>query len=1144
MHPEDALMKSQNFEFLRPKHPELADLGGFAEAYARPDPAGALVKLRSLIENVVAIIYETYRLPRPYTDSIYDLLSETPFRAAVPDVVLGKLHSIRIAGNKAAHRTAPSAQVALQGLHDAFDVAQWVFLRIDGGPRAECPTYREPPAEAAADSAALQNEKKEALDKLARQEAQLLQVLADLEEERRKREAAEKFVEHTSEQLEALRAEGQKAANVLHLSEEATRHRLIDQALIEAGWDVGPKGRNTDQVRQEVQFSTMPTESREGYADYVLYGDDGKPLAVVEAKKTAKDARLGAEQARIYATCLEEETGQRPGIFYTNGIDIYIWDDAQGYTPRKVYGFYSKDSLEYLLQKRREKRPLAAMAPNLDIAGRIYQLEAIKRVSERFEQKFRRALLVQATGTGKTRVAISLCDMLTEAGWAKRILFLCDRRELRKQANNVFKEYLPGAPRVIVDSTTSSDRNKRVYLATYPAMMKCYETFDVGFFDLIIFDESHRSIYKKYRELSLYFDALQVGLTATPLKYADRDTFRLFQCEHNDPTSNYTYDEALSSIPPYLVPFRVREYPSQFREGGFKYSAMSTAQRAELEEQEDQPEAVEYEPGQLDREVFNKGTSRVVLQSLMSEGIRDATGSRVGKTIVFAKSHVHAVHLAELFQEMYPQYGGTFCRVIDNQESRADQLIDNFKVKDSDPVIAISVDMLDTGIDVPEVVNLVFAKAVKTPTKFWQMIGRGTRLCKGLFGFGPGKDKTEFLIFDHGKNFWFFEEKYKEKQSSPQKSLLQHLFEARMAVAQAALDTMDDAVFQGTVDLLVKDVRDAMDSKGIDVRDKRKELELLSNRDTVAQFAAATQADLLSIAAPLMQWRNIRGDEDAYRFDLLVARLEEATLKGSPRTADHKAAVEDAVALLMKNQNPVKAKAAAIQSVQSKAFWATVTAPKLEHIRTELRGIMKYQAQPKPSRLAPTTYDVADNVVGVDHTPKLDGLDLIEYRHRVEKVLRDHFVNDPTLQRIRDGKAVHDDDLEALAKLVLEVDDKANLKHLIQPETKQSLADVLRGLVGLNAEAVDEAFTSFVHKHPRLSAQQLRFLQLLKNHIAQNGGIELERLYEAPFTTLHASGIDGVFTEKGQVDEILVILQAFQPRKASPSSPPPESKRA
>jgi type I restriction enzyme R subunit len=439
-------------------------------------------------------------------------------------------------------------------------------------------------------------------------------------------------------------------------------------------------------------------------------------------------------------------------------------------------------------------------------------------------------------------------------------------------------------------------------------------------------------------------------------------------------------------------------------------------------------------------------------------------------------------------------------------------------------------------------VNLVFAKAVKSYVKFWQMIGRGTRLCPNLFG--PGKHKTEFLIFDHGRNFWFFEEKYKEKQPSPQKSLLQKLFEARIAVAEAALEKMNEPVFQAMVDLLVQDIRDVIASKSIEVRDRRRELELLSDRDTLARFAAATKADLRSIAAPLMQWRNIRGDEDAYRFDLLVTRLEEAVLKSAPAAADLKGAVEGEVARLMKNQNPVKAKAEAILAVENKDFWAGVTVPKLEEIRSELRGIMKYQAQVTTGRLLPRVFDVTDaDIEGVDHTPKLQGLELIEYRHRVEKVIREHFANDPTLQRIRTGKPVSEEELETLTTLVLRVDDKANLKHLVQRELKQSLLDVLRGLVGLDPAAVDEAFTGFVHKHPRLSAQQLRFMQVLKNHIAQNGGIEIERLYEPPFTTIHAEGIDGVFTEAGQVDEILAILETFQPRKASPSNPPPSARQ-
>jgi type I restriction enzyme R subunit len=721
------------------------------------------------------------------------------------------------------------------------------------------------------------------------------------------------------------------------------------------------------------------------------------------------------------------------------------------------------------------------------------------------------------------------------AGWVKRILFLCDRRELRKQADRVFKEFMPGEPRVIVDSSTSSDRDKRIYLATYPAMMKCYEDFDVGFFDLIIADESHRSIYKKFRALFQYFDALQVGLTATPVRFIERNTYELFGCEDRDPTSHFSFEDAVNARPPFLVPFRVRSFSSQFRENGLRYTQMSEAQRAELEDQEPEAQQVDYSSEDIDRYVFNRDTTRFIWRTLTDEGLRDATGSRVGKTIVFARSHVHAVHLADVFSEIYPQYGSTFCRVIDNQEPKAEQLIDDFKNPANDLTIAISVDMLDTGIDVPEVVNLVFAKPVKSYVKFWQMIGRGTRLRKDLFG--PGRHKSEFLIFDHWSNFWFFEEKYKEKQPSPQKSLLQHLFEARIELAQAAIDKMELDTFEAAAALIIGDVRAVRDTNAIDARDKWRELEMLADGDRVHHFAAATKADLLSIAAPLQRLRNIRGDEDAYRFDLLITRLELELLKGgqdAPKVQDLRARVEEAVELLAKNQNPVKAKADAIKQVRRKDFWSVVEVHHLEGIRRELRGIMKYQQLPSNTRVVPEVFDVTDAEFSVEtYIPRLEGLDLVEYKRRVESVLREHFAQSPILQRIRAGKAVHDDELEELARLVLQVDDKANVKHLAghDRETRRSLLTVFRSLVGLDAAAVEQAFTKFVHKHPRLSSQQLRFLQVLQNYIAQNGGIELDRLYEPPFTTIHTESVDGVFPQPEDVDELLAIISTFEPKR-------------
>ncbi|MBK7156566.1 MAG: DEAD/DEAH box helicase family protein [Sandaracinaceae bacterium] len=515
---------------------------------------------------------------------------------------------------------------------------------------------------------------KDALEKLRLAEAKYEAVLKQLDEETRRRLEAERTAteatrnaEENAGELNKLREEGQKVASALSFDEATTRRRLIDQALLAAGWNVGLDCKNTEQVKQEVKLTGLPTKSGDGFADYVLYGDDGKPLAVIEAKKTAKDARAGSEQARQYADALEKATGVRPVVFFTNGIDVFLWDDAQKYPYRKVYGFYSKDSLEYLVHQRVGKKALAHVEPNLAIANRMYQLEAVKRVTERFESKFRKALVVQATGTGKTRVAISLCDVLMRAGWVKRILFLCDRKELRRQADRVFKEFMPGEPRVVVGASTANDRDKRIYLATYPAMVKAYEDFDVGFFDLIIADESHRSIYKKFRSLFQYFDALEVGLTATPVKFIERNTYELFACENGDPTSAFDFQQAIEeACLPRAVPgdgsTRVlARMASATRQ-------MSAQQRAARDQEPRAGRRLRQED--LDKYFFNKDTTRAIWRSLMEDGIREGTGQHVGKTIVFARNHRHAVHLAEVFSELYPQYGSTFCRVIDNQTPR------------------------------------------------------------------------------------------------------------------------------------------------------------------------------------------------------------------------------------------------------------------------------------------------------------------------------------------------------------------------------------------------------------------------------------------------------------------------------------------
>lgn len=1135
------LVKSTNFEFLRAKWPPLASLAGFAEHYCHPDPESSLIKLRLLTEQVVEHIYSVHQLAKPYQASLNDLLNDRAFQQSIPQVVVSKLHTIRITGNKAAHGGKATGQIALAALREAFEIARWFQLTYGGGRLEDLPSFVSPQPGVGDDSKAeLKREKKAVLEKLAAQEAQMAQLLADLDATRQREQAARQVGAALEAELAATRSQGQRSADVLGFDEKTTRKRLIDMMLMEAGWDVS----NKDLVRIEEPVKHQPTTTGEGFADYVLLGEDGIPLAVVEAKKTSENAEKGRQQAKCYADGFEKMYGRRPVIYYTNGYDVSIWNDADGEPPRQIYGYHSRDSILYMVSRRQQRLQPKEVAPDPQIADRMYQIEAIKRVIERFGAKHRRALVVQATGTGKTRVAISLCEALIRAGWVRRVLFLCDRRELRRQANNTFQQFLPGEPRTYVNANTSADQEHRIYLATYPAMMQCFESFDVGFFDLIIADESHRSIYNRYRDLFLYFDALQVGLTATPVQFISRNTFDLFGCENENPTALFRYEDAINHIPPYLVPFKVKTVTTGFLSRGIKYSQMTPEQREQLEQQEREPEAIEFEQHQVDKQIFNKDTNRKIIQNLMEHGIRDGSGSLVGKSIIFARSHDHAILLQSVFDELYPQYGGRVCRVIDNYEPRAEALIDEFKDAKSDLRIAVSVDMLDTGIDVPEVVNLVFAKPVFSFVKFWQMIGRGTRLCKDLFG--PGKDKSEFQIFDHWENFKYFEETYQETEPSKQTSLLQRLFDARLALADECLRKPDVTAFNAIAGLIAADIADLPDTT-ISVREKWRQVTTCRNPEVIKRFDAATRATLSQDIAPLMQWRDIRGDSAAYQFDHLIALAQTDLMKGAGRFADRRAEVEAWVADLQYNLNPVREREDDIRKVKSAAFWDSITLASLEDVRQSLRGIMKYRQPRTSDRLPAKIIDVAEDPAGLqsrDHKPKLEGLEFVAYRQRVEGVLTELFAQNDTLKRIKAGQPVSDADLKALVSLVLTQHPDLDLTDLTEyyPESAGHLDLAIRSIIGLDAKAVHDRFEAFVRKHPTVNSMQMRFLDLLKNHIAKYGAIEIGRLYEQPFTTISAEGLDGVFEDEAQIDELLGIINSFKP--TPPANPGPEPRKA
>ncbi|HGY54545.1 MAG TPA: DEAD/DEAH box helicase [Caldithrix abyssi] len=1115
-------MQVNNFEFLKDKLPILTTLGSFAEQYVYADPQSSGVKLRIFGEEVTKILYQQLNIPLPDDKSFFGLLDYDGFVRFIPKVIIGKLHRIRKSGNRAAHSDLFTSKDAIELLKEAYDISRWLYLSVFNGEITECGEFQYP-AEAPK-TAEWQKERQELLQQLYKREQQVEKLLGQLEEARNIAQIEQK----TQEELHKIHKRGNQVANVLQFDEATTRRLLIDDQLVVAGWNIGAEGQNTSEVTQEEEIKHQPTETGIGFADYVLWDDDGKPLAVIEAKRTSKDPNLGKKQAVIYADGLQKEYGQRPVIFYTNGYDIYIWNDAAKEPPRKIYGFYSKDSLQYLLFQRRNKLSINQIKPNLSIIDRAYQLEAVRRVLEDFNQKKRKALIVQATGTGKTRVAIALVDALIKARWAKRVLFLCDRRELRKQAKNVFNEYT-NEPLTVVSANTYKERDKRIYLATYPAMLKIYQTFDVGFFDLIIADESHRSIYNVYKEIFLYFDALQVGLTATPVDFIHRNTFSLFGRPDGDPTTSFSYEDAINSEPPYLVPFEVFTHTTQFLRDGIKYTELSHEQQLELEEQLAEAEELEVEAGQIDRQVFNKDTNREILRNLMENGIKDKTGMHPGKTIIFARSHKHAMLLRELFDEMYPQYGGKFCAVIDNYNPRAEQLIDDFKGfgNNDELTIAISVDMLDTGIDVPEVVNLVFAKPVKSFVKFWQMIGRGTRLCPNLFG--PGKDKEKFRIFDHWRNFEWFDVHYKKAETTTSKSLMQRLFEMYVRLADTALQKFDKHTFSLAVDLMHQELNTLQSIKTVAVKEKWKTIAGVNQETVLKQFSAETKQVLLSEIAPLMSWRNIRGQYAAYDFDLLIAILQIELLSQTSLFRDYKDILINRLNRLQPNLSPVQAKMDVIKKVLASEFWQKVTVIELENIRQELRGIMRFQ-QRKMVENTSLTIDVTENEDLIEHDvymPKrLEGLDLLAYKQRVEKVLQELFDNNETLKKIKAGEPVNEDDLESLVSLVLmqHPDIDLNILQEIYPETAGHLDYAIRRIIGLDGRFVSDQFQKFIQRHPELTAKQMRFLDMLKNHISKYGAIKPERLYDSPFTLISGDGPEGIFKDK-QVDELIGLVK-------------------
>ncbi|MCX2782239.1 DEAD/DEAH box helicase family protein [Microbulbifer thermotolerans] len=1130
-------MKSVNFEFLRPENDLLANLGGLAEAVLHIDPGSTLTRLRSFAEELTKAIYKEELLPRMPQASFYELVKSPVFESCVSKSLIHQINFLRIQGNDTAHGAKGELRNAQMALATAHQLAMYMGIKYYGKKKEEIPAFadvQDPTATLNRLQKSVASYEKE----LQKQQEELERVIEQLERERTKN--IEKLEPPAGPDQQKRKRQSQQVADSLQWSEAKTRAQMIDTMLLQAGWDV----KNPDQVGQEYKVDFPDNPSGKGYVDYVLWGDNGQPLAVVEAKKSGNTSlQAGREQARLYADGFERMGYQRPVIFYTNGYETFIWDDQAYNTYRPVYGFYSKDSLDYLIYQRQYRAAeLEKFNPDLSIADRPYQIEAIKTVAAHFQSQRRKALIIQATGTGKTRVAIALAELLLRTGWAKRVLFLCDRKELRKQADDAFKQSLPSEPRCVIGETNTIDQSARIYIATYPGMMNRFAQLDVGFFDLIIADESHRSIYNKYRDLFDYFDALQVGLTATPVKFISRNTFDMFGCETTDPTFEFGLDAAINNDPPYLVPFRVKDLTTDFLRDGIHYNDLSEEQRRQLEEDlgEEEAKNTTIAGKDIGRKIFSEDTDRIILENLINNGIKDETGSLVGKSIIFAQRQDHAEHLEKLFCKLYPQYGTRVCKVIHNGIPHVESLIKEFKKADNEFRIAISVDMLDTGIDVPEVVNLVFAKPVKSWVKFWQMIGRGTRLCPNLFGLG--KDKTEFLIFDHYGNFDFFEEKYKEPEDTGGKSLLQTTFEARVELAQAALKQNHAQAFDTAIELLRADINDLPDTS-IAVKRQLRLVHQLQQTKLLEDFDAKTQHLLLDTIAPLMSAR-VLFDKHATQLDKLIANIERCLVDQASCFEDGRDKLLEELDKLAVNIQAVRQKEAMIATVRSADFWQNPSILGLENTRKELRGIMKYRQRYAGPGFEISTTRTGDSGLKVsEREVKIDGANqALIYRRRLKNILDNMISANPALQKIRKNEPIAESELRSLTSTILTSHPGVDLNLLndFYGRTADQLHITIREIIGLDPEAIEEHFKGFLHTHPTLTAQQVRFMNLLKNYIAQHGSIVIDKLYDAPFTSVSHEGIDGVFTTD-DVSELIAVLKPFIKPEPKSSGSQPES---
>jgi type I restriction enzyme, R subunit len=1128
-------VSTSQFSFLAVEFPDEFGMAEWAERHALSDPGPAVIYARKALESGVKWMFRFDRsLPQPYEDQLNAYLSEPAFKALANGLVFNVAKKIQLAGNRAVHDAKPPSKLeAVEVLSALFQFCFWL-AHTYGRESKPDPGLKFNPqlltaAKMAAEAATLKQrqELEEQLATQAEQAAAAKQRAAELSMTVQELEAERAVL--IAEVAAAKKIAEQVPVEAHDWSEFETRKYKIDALLAEAGWKL------TDPRDREFEVTGMPNGGGVGYVDYVLWGEDGLPVALVEAKKTLVSPATGQQQAKLYADCLEKMTGQRPVIFFTNGYEHWMWDDTQ-FPPRRVHGFMSREELALTIQRRSTRKPLASLEIDGKIVERYYQTRAIRAIGEHFEQdRQRKALLVMATGSGKTRTVIALVDLLMRANWVKRVLFLADRTALVKQAVNNFKEHLPSsAP---VNLVTDGDQEGRVYVSTYQTMVGKIDEFrpdgtrrfGSGHFDLVVIDEAHRSVYRKYRGIFDYFDSHLVGLTATPKDEIDTNTYDLFDLETGVPTDAYSLEEAVRDG--FLVPPRGVSVPLKFVREGIRYDDLGDDEKDDWDEIDwgededgnplDPPEAVDA--AKLNTWLFNTDTVDKVLETLMTGGIKVAGGDRLGKSIIFAKNQRHADFIYERFIANYPHLdNGNFARVITHSVSYGQSLIDDFSIKDKAPHIAISVDMLDTGIDVPEVVNLVFFKLVRSKTKFWQMIGRGTRLCRDLFG--PGDHKTEFKVFDFCQNLEFFSQALPPAEGSGAVPLSERIFKARLELLQA----FDAAKVAGAERADVTEtLRAAVESMNGDNFLVRPHLELVERFRTPEAWETVSIGDLAALGDRVakLPTQLEPEHEDTKRFDVVMLATELGALRGEPFERQRQVVIKVAAALEEQQAIPAIAQQLElIQDIQHDEWWVNVSYPMLEQVRRNLRLLVPLIERTKKNIIYTSFTDEQGTGVEIELPGTggvAEGAEFTQFRKKAEHFLKEHLA-EAAVAKVRSGEPLLADDIAELQRILVAagIGDDGTFEEASR--RAGSFGRFIRNLVGLDRAAAKAAFAEFLDDK-RYSKNQIQFVTLIIDELTERGVVDVARVYEAPYIALAPQGPETIFVEV-DLDRIIDTL--------------------